>query len=98
MILRSDHGNIVHTGDWKIDENPVDGDKFDREFFEAVSKFWSHLDSRWLRSQLVEQSFLLYQRPAQIDFSCTCSISPHGQCNFMVCKARTMMWIDFPRN
>lgn len=38
MILRSDHGNIVHTGDWKIDENPVDGDKFDREVFEAIGK------------------------------------------------------------
>ena len=38
MILRSDHGNIVHTGDWKIDENPVDGDKFDREVFEQISE------------------------------------------------------------
>lgn len=37
MILRSEHGNIVHTGDWKIDENPVDGDHFDRTTFEAVS-------------------------------------------------------------
>ncbi len=38
MILRSEHGNIVHTGDWKIDENPMDGDKFDRNTFEAVSE------------------------------------------------------------
>lgn len=38
MILRSEHGNIVHTGDWKIDEDPVDGDHFDRNTFEAVSK------------------------------------------------------------
>lgn len=38
MILRSEHGNIVHTGDWKIDENPVDGDHFDRTTFEAVSE------------------------------------------------------------
>ncbi len=38
MILRSEHGNIVHTGDWKIDEDPMDGDKFDRNTFEAVSK------------------------------------------------------------
>ncbi len=39
MILRSEHGNIVHTGDWKIDEDPMDGDKFDRNTFEAVSEF-----------------------------------------------------------
>lgn len=38
MILRSEHGNIVHTGDWKIDEDPVDGDHFDRTTFEAVSE------------------------------------------------------------
>ena len=38
MILRSEHGNIVHTGDWKIDEDPMDGDKFDRNTFEAVSE------------------------------------------------------------
>ena len=38
MILRSDHGNIVHTGDWKIDENPVDGDQFDRTIFEKIGE------------------------------------------------------------
>ena len=38
MILRSEHGNIVHTGDWKIDEDPMDGEKFDRNTFEAVSE------------------------------------------------------------
>ena len=38
MILRSEHGNIVHTGDWKIDEDPMDGEKFDRTAFEAVSE------------------------------------------------------------
>lgn len=38
MILRSEHGNIVHTGDWKIDEDPMDGDKFDRNTFEQVSE------------------------------------------------------------
>lgn len=36
MVLRSDHGTIVHTGDWKIDEDPVDGERFNRELFEAV--------------------------------------------------------------
>ena len=43
MILRSEHGNIVHTGDWKIDEDPMDGEKFDRTTFEAVSES-QHLD------------------------------------------------------
>eukprot|EP00891_Asterochloris_glomerata_P002267 jgi/Astpho2/2267/e_gw1.00040.186.1_t len=36
MILRSDHGTIVHTGDWKIDENPQDGQVFDRAMFEKI--------------------------------------------------------------
>lgn len=38
LILRSDHGTILHTGDWKIDEAPVDGRIFDRESFEKLSK------------------------------------------------------------
>ena len=24
------------TGDWKIDENPVDGEEFDREMFDSL--------------------------------------------------------------
>ena len=36
LILRSEHGNIVHTGDWKIEEDPVDGQKFDRTVFEQI--------------------------------------------------------------
>ena len=36
MILRSAAGTIVHTGDWKIDENPIDGETFDRTVFEDV--------------------------------------------------------------
>jgi hypothetical protein len=44
LILRSDHGTIVHTGDWKIDENPVDGEKFDRDIFDEIggagAGFW----------------------------------------------------------
>lgn len=39
MILRNEHGNIVHTGDWKIDENPVDGEEFNRTAFEAIGGF-----------------------------------------------------------
>jgi hypothetical protein len=38
LILRSDHGTIVHTGDWKIDETPADGDCFDRESFDLMAK------------------------------------------------------------
>lgn len=38
LILRSQYGNIVHTGDWKIDEDPIDGDQFDREAFEQIGK------------------------------------------------------------
>jgi len=38
LILRSEHGNIVHTGDWKIEEDPVDGQKFDRTVFEQIGE------------------------------------------------------------
>eukprot|EP00882_Tetradesmus_deserticola_P006073 GHRQ01006393.1.p1 GENE.GHRQ01006393.1~~GHRQ01006393.1.p1 ORF type:complete len:401 (+),score=131.59 GHRQ01006393.1:181-1383(+) len=38
LILRSEHGSIVHTGDWKIDEDPVDGEMFDRTTFDLLSK------------------------------------------------------------
>lgn len=38
MILRSEYGNIVHTGDWKIDEDPLDGHAFDRDAFEAAGR------------------------------------------------------------
>lgn len=36
LIFRCDAGTIVHTGDWKIDENPVDGQLFDRTSWERV--------------------------------------------------------------
>ena len=38
LVLRSEHGTIFHTGDWKIDENPVDGEEFDRQYFEELGK------------------------------------------------------------
>lgn len=38
LILRSECGNIVHTGDWKIDENPIDGEVFDREAWEQIGE------------------------------------------------------------
>jgi len=38
FVLRSEHGTIVHTGDWKIDEHPLDGQTFDRGAFEDLAK------------------------------------------------------------
>ncbi|GLC70675.1 hypothetical protein PLESTF_001020600 [Pleodorina starrii] len=37
LIMRSSEGTIVHTGDWKIDENPLDGEQFDRALFQALN-------------------------------------------------------------
>ncbi|GIL57528.1 hypothetical protein Vafri_12738 [Volvox africanus] len=36
LIMRSSEGTLVHTGDWKIDEQPLDGEQFDRELFMAL--------------------------------------------------------------
>ncbi|CAA7405149.1 unnamed protein product [Spirodela intermedia] len=38
LVLRCSDGTILHTGDWKIDESPVDGKVFDREALEELSK------------------------------------------------------------
>ncbi|CAN1802291.1 Ribonuclease J [Linum perenne] len=38
LILRCSDGIILHTGDWKIDESPLDGKPFDREALEELSK------------------------------------------------------------
>jgi mRNA degradation ribonuclease J1/J2 len=38
LIFRCAAGTIVHTGDWKIDENPVDGLNFDRSAWERVGQ------------------------------------------------------------
>lgn len=33
IALRCQDGTVLHTGDWKIDERPMDGEHFDREAF-----------------------------------------------------------------
>ncbi|KAF3966667.1 hypothetical protein CMV_009252 [Castanea mollissima] len=38
LVLRCTDGTILHTGDWKIDETPLDGKVFDREALEELSK------------------------------------------------------------
>ncbi|KAK4743653.1 hypothetical protein SAY87_009965 [Trapa incisa] len=38
LVLRCADGTIFHTGDWKIDESPLDGNVFDRESLEELSK------------------------------------------------------------
>ncbi|TYJ42157.1 hypothetical protein E1A91_A03G069200v1 [Gossypium mustelinum] len=38
LVLRCADGTILHTGDWKIDESPLDGKTFDRQFLEELSK------------------------------------------------------------
>ncbi|XP_022134909.1 uncharacterized protein LOC111007047 isoform X2 [Momordica charantia] len=38
LVLRCADGTILHTGDWKIDESPLDGKVFDRQTLEQLSK------------------------------------------------------------
>eukprot|EP01018_Ginkgo_biloba_P034064 Gb_26634 [translate_table: standard] len=38
FVLRCEDGTIFHTGDWKIDESPVDGKTFDRIALEELAK------------------------------------------------------------
>ncbi|URE37759.1 RNA-metabolising metallo-beta-lactamase [Musa troglodytarum] len=38
LVLRCTDGTIFHTGDWKIDESPLDGKVFDRDALEQLSK------------------------------------------------------------
>ncbi|CAI9753088.1 unnamed protein product [Fraxinus pennsylvanica] len=38
LVLRCADGIILHTGDWKIDESPLDGRTFDRDALEELSR------------------------------------------------------------
>ncbi|XP_057517660.1 ribonuclease J isoform X2 [Amaranthus tricolor] len=38
LVMRCSDGTIFHTGDWKIDETPVDGKVFDRVALEELAK------------------------------------------------------------
>ncbi|KAL9272592.1 Ribonuclease J-like protein [Drosera capensis] len=38
LVMRCSDGTILHTGDWKIDESPLDGQSFDRVALEELSK------------------------------------------------------------
>ncbi|KAL3693663.1 hypothetical protein R1sor_007314 [Riccia sorocarpa] len=38
LVLRCQDGIIFHTGDWKIDESPIDGKIFDRTALEQLAK------------------------------------------------------------
>jgi len=35
--LRCEAGTVLHTGDWKIDDEPLDGERFDREGYERLA-------------------------------------------------------------
>lgn len=43
LVARTPVGTIIHTGDWKIDKDPVDGQHFDRDRFEALGDEGVHL-------------------------------------------------------
>lgn len=43
LVARTPVGTIIHTGDWKIDRDPVDGQHFDRARFEALGDEGVHL-------------------------------------------------------
>jgi beta-CASP RNase J family ribonuclease len=36
VVLRCESGTVLHTADWKIDDEPMDGEHFDRAGFEAL--------------------------------------------------------------
>mmetsp|Transcript_6869 Transcript_6869/g.13032 ORF Transcript_6869/g.13032 Transcript_6869/m.13032 type:complete len:413 (+) Transcript_6869:31-1269(+) len=38
LVFKSYLGNLLHTGDWKIDEYPLDGEYLDKAFLENLAK------------------------------------------------------------
>ena len=36
MLFRCADGTVFHTGDWKMDESPLDGEEFDKAAFERI--------------------------------------------------------------
>ena len=38
VFIKTKRGNIYHTGDWKIDKNPIIGKKFDFKNYEILKK------------------------------------------------------------
>ncbi len=38
IVLRTDKGNILHTGDWKFDHNPLIGEAWDEELLRSYGK------------------------------------------------------------
>ena len=75
LILRSEHGNIVHTGDWKIEEDPVDGQKFDRTVFEQIGAS--------------SPSIVDLEKPPVVPaFSCV-STCPFGHNHQLLCLSKT---------
>lgn len=38
LVFKSYLGNLLHTGDWKIDEYPLDGEKLDKPFLENLGR------------------------------------------------------------
>lgn len=38
LVLRCEDGTLLHTGDWKMDERPMDGEHFDRAAFERLGR------------------------------------------------------------
>nr|BAS01630.1 regulator of transcription that contains myb domains [Lotharella vacuolata] len=38
LVFKSYLGNLLHTGDWKIDDYPLDGEQFDKLFLEKLAR------------------------------------------------------------